>query len=964
MGLPGTRLGAFRAYFFGYFICTAGFLFGYDTGIVGGILEFKSYINDFGYKDQTTVSAVMVSLQNVGAFISALGIFWVSERYGRKKTVQAAMTVFCLGVVLQVVPSHSLVCFYIGRFVAGLGLGAGTAVVPSYNAEMAPKEIRGKLGSGMQWFFALGVMLSYWIDYAVKLTLPVSSKQWQIPVGLQMVPAGVLALGLFGMPESVRWLAKKGRFDEAWENLKWMRASDGPEVKAEFNEIRVGLEEELRATEGFNKRELLEPANRYRLLLAVFMFCGQQCTGNNTNQSLLITGLFGAEKFITVGIYILFFSEMWGRKPTLWISALLMAACFIIVTVVKETTPAPDAKATPAGIGMVAMIFLTNSIYQFSWGPLPWPYTAEIFPTRIREIGTSVAVSTQWLFNFLFSLVTRYMMNSWGSYVFLFYAILDIIMAIIVWFFVKETKGKSLEEMETIFHSKAAFDVDAVRRGTLGADEFYCHLCGVSFNIIFRLKSGELDVPGPQDGQFDETDAIDSTDNDDTAQDPDYQPQQNYEDNEPYEYDSDYESTDCLSLDGEGAHDKGDSEDNNTDTNHDSERQMYYNWVLQTFNPRSATRGEPELRVGYFDSPMSGYSADAISPEEARGCRTAQFLMHKDSPRDQWQADELHEPWEINGDWSLSGICDGTPSRDTDIPTVWPMRNGIEDVEADNVNFAAREAVPDDIAMPFHPWCFDIFCRQSKIQFQRINISGLMAWRNAEFDWSAFKSFPRAKDVKSSQDQWWSHKPGTEYLVANPLYVPGLSEILLAAVKEEGLCFSYNPYDQIKMSQSATNRPTTSHSSQVDALVTSLVSSIASRAFTELPNSVWYRLVRREMPWLWEAWDESECIHNPSLWTNVTTAEIKSVIRARSTYAETLRGDSYTEQAAERVAECRFPLSVIMPGQVKLPRTNTDWRSVLVQIQLNWDKLKGLRNRQRIWVDVEEVVRRVRKFDV
>ncbi|CAG8162274.1 unnamed protein product [Penicillium salamii] len=484
MGLQGTRLGAFRAYFFGFFICTAGFLFGYDTGIVGGILEFQSYINDFGYKDQTTVSAVMVSLQNVGAFLSALSIFWVSEMFGRKKTVQAAMGVFCIGVILQVVPSHSLVCFYIGRFVAGLGLGAGTAVVPAYNAEMAPKEIRGKLGSGMQWLFALGVMLSYWIDYGVKVGLPVSSKQWQIPVGLQMVPAGVLALGLFAMPESTRWLAKKGRFDEAFESLKWIRASDGPEVKAEFNEIRVGLEEELRATEGFQKRELLEPANRYRLALAFFMFCGQQCTGmtalayfgpqffklivgDNTDQSLLITGLFGAEKFVTVGIYILFFSEMWGRKPTLWISALLMACCFIIVTVVKETTPKPDAKATPAGIGMVAMIFLTNSIYQFSWGPLPWPYTAEIFPTRIRAVGTSVAVSTQWLFNFLFSLVTRYMMNAWGSYVFTFYAILDIIMAIIVFFFVKETKGKSLEEMESIFNSRAAFDVDAVRRETL-----------------------------------------------------------------------------------------------------------------------------------------------------------------------------------------------------------------------------------------------------------------------------------------------------------------------------------------------------------------------------------------------------------------------------------------------------------------------------------------------------------------
>ncbi|KAJ5817444.1 Major facilitator superfamily domain general substrate transporter [Penicillium robsamsonii] len=1003
MGLPGTRLGAFRAYFFGYFVCTAGFLFGYDTGIVGGILEFKSYVDDFGYTDQTTVSAVMVSLQNVGAFLSALGIFWVSERYGRKKTVQAAMTVFCLGVILQVVPSHSLVCFYIGRFVAGLGLGAGTAVVPAYNAEMAPKEIRGKLGSGMQWLFALGVMLSYWIDYAVKLTLPVSSKQWQIPVGLQMVPAGVLALGLCAMPESVRWLAKKGRFDEAWESLAWMRASEGLEVKAEFNEIRVGLEEERRATEGFNKRELLEPANRYRLLLAVFMFCGQQCTGmtalayfgpqffkllvgNNTNQSLLITGLFGAEKFVTVGIYILFFSEMWGRKPTLWISALLMAGCFIIVTVVKETTPEPDAKATSAGIGMVAMIFLTNSIYQFSWGPLPWPYTAEIFPTRIREIGTSVAVSTQWLFNFLFSLVTRYMMNSWGSYVFLFYAILDIIMAIIVFFFVKETKGKSLEEMETIFHSKAAFDVDAVRRDAfkdVAAEQvnFRCHLCGVSFNIIFRLQSGELDVPGPDwvQKQCDETDD-DSKDDEYTAQDLDYQSLKDYEDDEPYEYDSDYESDD-MSLGREDMPDKEHSEDSSSDANDDPEGQMYYNWVLQTFNPWSATMRESQMPVGYFDTPMSGYSADAISPEEARGCRTAQFLVHKTTQRDLWKADQLHEPWEINGDWSLSGICDGTPSRDSSDPTVWPARNGIQIVEADNVKFSYQEGIEaDDIAMPFHPWCFDIFCRQSKVQFQRVNAAGLMTWRNAEFEWDAFRSFPRAKEVRSAWDQWWAHETGSEYLVANPLYVPGLPELLLAAVKNEGSPSSSDSCHEIKSSQPVTNLPSASHHSPADFL-SSLPSEIqlmiigyldskdvislglTSRAFTQLPNCVWYGLVRKEMPWLWEAWEESECIHNPSPWTILTTADIKCVLTARSEYARALVDDSYTQLAAEKAAEHRFALSTTIPDQVKLPRVNTDWRRVFMQIQLNWHELKGLRNRQRIWVDVEEAVRRICKFD-
>ena len=122
----------------------------------------KSFIADFGYSDETTVDAVMVSLQNVGAFLSALSVWFVSEKIGKKTTVQIACAIFCVGVILQVVPSHSLVCFYIGRIVAGVGLGAATATAPGYNAEMSPKEIRGKLGSGMQWLFALGVMISYW----------------------------------------------------------------------------------------------------------------------------------------------------------------------------------------------------------------------------------------------------------------------------------------------------------------------------------------------------------------------------------------------------------------------------------------------------------------------------------------------------------------------------------------------------------------------------------------------------------------------------------------------------------------------------------------------------------------------------------------------------------------------------------------------------------------------------------
>ena len=97
------------------------------------------------------------------------------------------------------------------------------------------------------------------------------------------------------------------------------------------------------------------------------------------SQDLLITGLFGAQKFITCGAYILLVSERWGRRPTFWVSPLFMGALFVIVCIVnKTTTNAEGVINRGAGIGTVVLIFLTNSIYQFSWGPLPWAYTAEV----------------------------------------------------------------------------------------------------------------------------------------------------------------------------------------------------------------------------------------------------------------------------------------------------------------------------------------------------------------------------------------------------------------------------------------------------------------------------------------------------------------------------------------------------------------------------------------------------------
>ena len=214
-------------------------------------------------------------------------------------------------------------------------------MVPIYAAEMSPKEIRGKLGSFFQLFFAAGVFVSYWVDYGVQTNQPSISRQWQIPIGLQLVPGGLVGLGMLLIKESTRWLAKRGRNDEALESLIWVRGGEETsEVTAEFAEIVQGIENEIRATEGVTMRELWLPANRYRLGIAISLQLCQQLTGNTSlayvsltdghhviinpfvllkllqyapqifkavgagNANLLITGFFGLVKLVSVFTFV------------------------------------------------------------------------------------------------------------------------------------------------------------------------------------------------------------------------------------------------------------------------------------------------------------------------------------------------------------------------------------------------------------------------------------------------------------------------------------------------------------------------------------------------------------------------------------------------------------------------------------------------------------------------------------
>lgn len=158
--MQGTPLGKFRAYYLGSVVCIGGFLFGYDSGIVGGVLTLASFARDLRYDDAdaggdaTRVAALAVGLQQLGALVACFFLAWpLADRLGRRPALMVASAVFCAGALLQTANTHSLAAFYVARVVAGLGLGTATVVVPMFSSEMSPKEVRGRIGSFFQWFF-------------------------------------------------------------------------------------------------------------------------------------------------------------------------------------------------------------------------------------------------------------------------------------------------------------------------------------------------------------------------------------------------------------------------------------------------------------------------------------------------------------------------------------------------------------------------------------------------------------------------------------------------------------------------------------------------------------------------------------------------------------------------------------------------------------------------------------------
>ncbi|KAG8213121.1 general substrate transporter [Butyriboletus roseoflavus] len=497
-------------------------------GVFSGVLSMQSFdsrmasaVNNAGTKGW------LVAILELGAWFGVLCTGTLADKLSRKYTIVLAVVIFCIGVVVQAAafqPSS----IYGGRFITGMGVGSLSMVVPLYNAELAPPEVRGSLVALQQLAITFGIMISFWIDYGTNYIGGTGSTQseaaWRIPIALQIAPALVLGFGILFMPFSPRWLVNKGRDDEALQVLSTARhlPPDSDLVQIEFLEIKAQylFEKETSALkyphyqDGSFSSDVKLAVNAYlslfttralfyRVAIGSLTMFFQQWTGVNAilyyapsiftslgltgnTTSLLATGVVGIVMWLATFPAVLWVDQL-GRKPVLVSGAFIMAACHFIIAILSGLYNKDWPSHTSAGWAACALVWIFSMAFGYSWGPCSWILVAEIWPLSVRGKGLSIAASSNWMNNFIVGQVTPTMQAHLTFGTFIFFGVFSFLGGIFVLFFVPETKGLTLEEMDEVLGDREGLSVVDQQHQNEIADR-------IGLSVFSQVKPSE--IPG------------------------------------------------------------------------------------------------------------------------------------------------------------------------------------------------------------------------------------------------------------------------------------------------------------------------------------------------------------------------------------------------------------------------------------------------------------------------------------
>ncbi|KAK9330352.1 general substrate transporter [Lipomyces starkeyi] len=461
------------AIFVGSFAAFGGILFGYDTGSISGIIAMSMFKQQFAtnhYADGTAYltsgqTSMIVSLLSAGTFVGALAISVIGDMVGRRYSLIASCGVFSIGVLLQCVAT-AIPLFIVGRVIAGLGVGLISAIVPLYQSEASPKWIRGAVVSAYQFAITIGLLIASIVNQASKNRTDTGA--YRIPIAVQFAWALILATGMIFLPESPRYYVKKDKLDAARRSLGRLHAlpPDHPLVTEELLEIQSNNEYEL----SFGKSSLIDcfktdGRQLYRILVGTTIQALQQLTGinfifyygtdffqksgiSNPFTIALVTNIVNVA-FTPPGMYAV---EKLGRRNLLLLGAVGMCVCEYIVAIVGTSVNSVVSNKV-----LIAFVCCYIAFFASSWGPVAWVVVGESFSLRTRSKSVAICAASNWLWNFGIGYATPYMVDAGpgnanlGAKVFFIWGTFCLVCIAFVYFFVYETKGLTLEQVDELY---------------------------------------------------------------------------------------------------------------------------------------------------------------------------------------------------------------------------------------------------------------------------------------------------------------------------------------------------------------------------------------------------------------------------------------------------------------------------------------------------------------------------------
>ncbi|OTA81397.1 hypothetical protein M434DRAFT_37544 [Hypoxylon sp. CO27-5] len=445
--------------FITFYMALCAFNFGFDVGGFAGIQAMQPFAMKFGeWNEQKHVwvlpsylSSIMTATPFFGKLIGAIACGRVAERWGRKKAIMILSIISLVGVTLQT-SATTAAQFTVGRIVNFAMTGFCIVVVPIYQAECAPKDLRGLINSTIQMIIVFGQTVSSLVNFGTQHIQ--SDVAWRLPVGLQFIVPVILLALLPLVPESPRWLISKDRPGEAKKSLERLRGSH-----ASNEAIQTEIQGLCHATANSGKgtwKEVFDINNRRRTAVAILAMFGQQITGQAfTSQYSTIfyqqNGFVDQAFLFTVLANVVSVVGTAMTWPILLVGGFLMGA-FLYIAAIISTIPNPTLAAKNT---MVASLTLYSCMYCVSWGPISYVVLGESASARVKEKTSLLACCISILTTFITSFTLPYLLNppyaALGGKVGFIYGSICFIFVVVTFFFIPEMKGRSLEEVDQLF---------------------------------------------------------------------------------------------------------------------------------------------------------------------------------------------------------------------------------------------------------------------------------------------------------------------------------------------------------------------------------------------------------------------------------------------------------------------------------------------------------------------------------